>query len=381
MKLIIIMLRACTLAMSAVALVGCDSSQPAGASKGNANSSSEKIEIVHKGNVAIAPVGSPLRARLKIAQVESQTIERPVQSPGNIEAAPESMVNITTPLVGRIVKVHRTLGDKVQRGDPLFTLDSAELNDAYNEASKSKASALQAQQELTRQQFLLDAGIASAKEHEEAQLASNLANSDHKVAIARLKQLGAASGSGDGSQYVLRSPINGRVIDMAGAQGGFWNDIAVPMMKVADLRTVFISAQLAEKDVGAAFVGQKARIAIDAYPQQPLYGTVKYVGEVLDPETRTVKVRMAVDNSDGRLRPGMFARVTFAGRSTTAIVAPASALQQGSLSTHVYVETAPFTYALREVVVGATLGDKVEIISGLREGERIVVKEGVLLND
>ncbi|MET0266639.1 MAG: efflux RND transporter periplasmic adaptor subunit [Duganella sp.] len=380
MKLNIMTLRACTLAISAVALVGCDTSKSAGAPKENTSASSEKIEIVHKGNVAIAPVGSPVRARLKIAQVESLAIERPVQSPGTIEAAPEAMVNITTPLAGRIVKVHRTLGDKVQRGDPLFTLDSAELNDAYNEASKSQASALQAQRELTRQQTLFDAGIASAKEHEAAQLASSLANNDRKVALARLKQLGASAG-GEGSQYVLRAPMDGRVIDMAGAQGGFWNDITVPMMKVADLRTVFISAQLAEKDVSAAFVGQKARIAIDAYPQQPLYGTVKYVGELVDPETRTVKVRMAVDNSDGHLRPGMFARVTFAGRSSTAVVVPASALQQGSLSTYVYVETAPSTYAMREVVVGATLGDKVEIVSGLREGERIVVKEGVLLND
>ena len=201
------------------------------------------------------------------------------------------------------------------------------------------------------------------------------------MSTARLAQLGAARGGAAGSRYVLRAPIAGRVITMDGAQGGYWNDITAPVMKVADLSTVFLSAQVAEKDIGAVFTGQKAHIALSAYPGQAIDGTVKYVGELLDADTRTVKVRVAIDNRDGRLRPGMFAKVAFAGRAVSAIVAPASALLQGGMTTRVFVEQAPFRYAPRDVVVGAVLGDSVEIVSGLKPGERIVVKEGVLLND
>lgn len=108
---------------------------------------------------------------------------------------------------------------------------------------------------------------------------------------------------------------------------------------------------------------------------------MRYVGEVLDPDTRTVKVRLLLDNHEGRLRPGMFAKVVFAGPSHTATVVPAGAVLQSGLYTRVFVEKAPFKFQARQVSVGASVGDRVEILTGLQAGERIVVKEGVLLND
>jgi cobalt-zinc-cadmium efflux system membrane fusion protein len=336
--------------------------------------------LVRHGALTTVPAGSPLRLKLVVAEVAQRSVERPVSAPGNIEAVPEKLVSITAPLAGRIVAIQRSLGDSVRQGDALFTLDSADLSAAYGEASKNHAALLQARQELDRQKLLLDADIAAHKDYEAAQLSYAQAESDDQVASSRLAQLGAARGAA-GRRYVLRSPIAGRVIEMEGAQGGYWNDINAPVMKVADLSTVFLSAQVAEKDIGAVFAGQKAHIALSAYPGQAIDGTVKYVGELLDPETRTVKVRVAVDNRDGRLRPGMFARVVFAGQAVTATVVPASALLQGGLSTRVYVEKARFSYEPRNVTVGAALGDGVEILAGLRPGERIVVREGVLLND
>ena len=102
---------------------------------------------------------------------------------------------------------------------------------------------------------------------------------------------------------------------------------------------------------------------------------------MLDPDTRTVKVRIAMDNASGRLRPGMFAKVTFSGQEYRATVVPSTAIVQSGFNTRVFVETAPWKFEPRVCKTGAQLGDRVEIVSGLKAGERIVVKDGVLLND
>lgn len=328
----------------------------------------------------MVPATSPLRETLVVAPVESRAVERPISAPGSIEALPDRLVKITTPVTGRVERLHRALGDSVRKGDALFTLDSSDLSSAYGDAAKAKAALNQAQRDLDRQKLLFEADIAARKDFEAAQLAQAQAESDAQVTQARLSQL-SASNPGSRRQFVLRSPMAGRVIEMMGAQGGYWNDITAPLMTVADLSTVSLTAAVAEKDLASVFVGQKAGVVLNAYPDLPLEGTVRYVGEVLDPDTRTVKVRLLLDNRDGRLRPGMFAKVVFAGASHPATVVPASAVLQSGLYTRVFVERAPFKFEARQVSVGASMGDRVEILSGLKAGERIVVKQGVLLND
>ncbi len=369
--------RTALLACAAALLGACDGAgQP-----GNAQASTPPPAAVqHDGALVTVPEGSPLRGRLQVAEVENLLVERPIQAPGAVEAAPEKLVKITAPLPGRIVALQRTLGDPVRKGDALFTLDSAELSAAYGDAAKGQAALQQARRDLERQKLLFDADIAARKDYEAAQLAFDQAQSDALVSSARLSQLGAGHGASR-REYVLRSPIAGRVIEMNAAQGGYWNDINAPIMTVADLGTVFVSAAVSEKDLGAVFAGQKARIVLNAYADQVFEGTVKYVGEVLDPDTRTVKLRVAIDNRDGRLRPGMFAKVVLAGEGHRATVVPPSALLQSGLYTKVFVEKAPFRYEPRTVAVGATVGEHVEVLSGLTPGERIVVKEGVLLHD
>jgi len=116
-------------------------------------------------------------------------------------------------------------------------------------------------------------------------------------------------------------------------------------------------------------------------PGQQFEGKIAYIGAVLDTDTRTVKVRVSIDNRNGKFKPGMFAHAGFAGATRRVIVVPAAALLQSGLYTKVMVERSTMRFEARIVQVGATLQDQVEILSGLKAGERIVVKEGVLLND
>jgi len=362
----------CALALACSALAGC--AKPTAAAM-------PPVQSMHldDGSIAVDRM-SPLRQRLQIAAVQEQEIATQTEAPGSIEAMPEKLVKITPPLAGRITRLQRALGDSVKAGDPLFTLDSAELSAAYADDSKAKSALLQARQELERQKTLFEAEIAARKEYEAAQAAYDQAGSDAHASADKLAQYGAGA-RGSRRDYVLRSPIAGTVIAMEGAQGGYWNDINAPVMTVADLSTVWLSANVAERDLAQVAVGQTARITVDAWPDKAFEGKVAYVGAVLDPETRTVKVRVAIDNRAGTFKPGMFAHAGFAGASRRALLVPAAAVLQSGPSTRVMVERSPLVFTPRTVEVGASHGEQVEILAGLKAGERIVVKEGVLLND
>ncbi|MFC7288446.1 efflux RND transporter periplasmic adaptor subunit [Herminiimonas glaciei] len=363
-----------------IAVAGCDDKTAISAAQAETHKDSA-ASVIRKGNVMEVPEGSPLRTRLLIGTVDVSEIERPLTAPGVIEAVAEKLVKVAPPVPGRIIRLQRTLGDAVKAGDPLFTLDSAEISSARSEYTKARNTQAQAQRDFARQKLLFDADITAKKDYEAAQLSMDSADSDAHTAADRLAQLGVAKQSHTRSEYVLRSPISGRVIEMAGSQGGYWNDINAPIMTVADLSTVWLTANVAERDLRQVFIGQKAHITLNAYPDQQVEGIVRYVGELLDPETRSVKVRVAIANADGRFRPGMFAHVAFDGQKQEALTIPLSAIQQNGLEVRVFIEQGAHHYTPRTVTVGAQLHDRVEVTSGLKAGDRIVIKDGVLLND
>ncbi|PRC95084.1 efflux RND transporter periplasmic adaptor subunit [Solimicrobium silvestre] len=346
------------------------------------NSKETKLpDLIHEGGAVSVPETSPLRKTLLVAAVESLPFERPISAPGVVEADPTKLVKITPPLAGRIIKINKMLGDTVKTGDTLFTLDSAELSGAQSEAAKAHSQLQLAYKSLQRQQVLAAAEIIAHKDLEQSESDYEQAKSEAERTTAHLTQLGAKPGNSSQRTYDLRSPIAGRVIEMNGSQGAFWNDINESILTVADLSTVWMSASVSEQDIASVFVGQKATIILNAYTGQSFEGVVRYVGEVLDPDTRSIKVRVAIDNKDTKFLPGMFAKVVFSGQKHKALVVPPSALVQSGLYTRVFVEKAPFTYEPRVIKTGATLGSHIEVVSGLTAGERIVVKEGVLLND
>lgn len=363
----------------AVLLAACNEKRTAAdALNGKAT---ETADIQRQDTFVTVSAASPLRKSLVVGNVEQEAFAQAIDAPGVIEAVPEKLVKITPPLGGRIARLHRQLGDAVKAGEALATIDSPDLGAAYNEHVKAQGTLIQARQEFERQKALQDEDISAKKDFEAAQLALSAAESDARATADRLTQLGASVSAASRREYILRSPITGRVVEMTGSQGGYWNDTTASIMTVADLSTVWLSASVAEKDMSQMFVGQSARIVPNAYASREFDGKVKYIGDLLDPDTRTVRVRVAIDNRDGLFKPGMFARVSFSGPTHQALLVPATALLQSGLYTRVFVEKAPFRYESRVVSVGATIADRVEVLSGLKAGERIVVKDGVLLND
>ena len=348
---------------------------------GPAGDGASAMPVRHEGDRLLVDTKSPVRKALEIAVVEVRAVERPIATPGVVEADPGKLVRIVPPVSGRIVHLSKHLGDTVRRGDALFVLDSPELAQAVADAAKADSVLALSTRSLARQQELTNAQIAARKDLEQAQSDFALAGSESRRAHARLAQLDVRPVDGSGRQYTLRAPIDGHVVDLTAAEGGFWNDTNAPIMTVADLSSVWIAASVPEKDLAAVAVGQEATIELNAYPGETVRGRVGYLGEVLDVDTRTVKARVAVDNAGGRLRPGMFARIVFHAPAHPAPVIPATALVQAGFDTRVYVEQMPGVFEARTVTLGSRIDDAVEVVSGLKGGERIVVKNGVLLND
>lgn len=338
-------------------------------------------ELVREADAIVVPATSPLRRTLVVAPVQSQSLAAPFVLPATVEADPARLVKITTPMAGRVVRLVKQLGDAVTAGDILFVIDAPDLAQAGTDAARAQAALTLAASSLQRQQALDHEQLTARRDLELAQSDYAQAASEAARAAARLRQSGVPHG-GDvkGGALAVRAPIAGRVVELSAARGMYWNDATAPLMTVADLSHVFVAINAQEKDLAQVYVGQAAHIRLDAYPE-PLQGAVRYVGEMLDPDTRTVKLRVPFENRDGRLKPGMFATATLSARPRPAILVPLTAVVRGGFASRVFVETAPWRFTAREVTLGTQVGDNVEVLSGLAAGARIVVKDGVLLDD
>lgn len=331
-----------------------------------------------QGDAIEVPAGSPLRARLRVAPVAVESVRRTLEAPAQAEVDPARMARIAPPLPGRVVQLFVRFGDTVTQGQALLTLDSPDLVSAQTDYLRARSALAQSERTLARQQDLAAHGVGAVREVETATTDRDLARSELERATLRLRILGVDA-SAIGRPLTVRSPIAGRVVEFGVAPGEFRNDPAAPMMTVADLSTIWVTADVQEKDVRRVQPQEDANALFAAWPGESFVGRVLFVGDLLDPATRTIKVRVALDNRDRRLRPGMFASVTFTERAAPEVVVPTTGIVLLGEASYVFVERAPWVFERRRVTPGAPVGDRTAVTEGLRAGERVVTENAVLL--
>jgi len=347
--------------------------RPAGASVPSLVRNGQQIEI---------PEGSPLRDKLKIEAVVQKEILSTLVLPAVVEADPARLVKVLPPLSGRITQLRVQLGQPVESGQPLAILESSDLRTAYADYDRAKLVLALATKTRDRVRGLGKVGGIAEKEIQQAETDFLTADAEFQRAEARLNQIGAAADTANTSRVLtISSPISGSVIDLAVAPGAFWNDPNAPLMTIADLTTVWVTANVPEKDIALVAKDQRVEVTFAAYPGEVFEGRVLFISQVLDPDTRRAKVRIAFPNPEDRLKPAMFANVTFFTPAQTTLVVPTSAIVLKKDSNRVFVETAPWILEPRQVKTGFQQGDQIVIQEGLKAGERIVAKGGVLLND
>jgi len=310
-------------------------------------------------------------ARVRTARVErlgSGRVERRLL--GRIDYDERSLRTVTAWVGGRIDRLHvSTTGERVRRGQVIATLYSPEMYTAHQDL-------IQARQQFERLQ------TASPSASRAAQAALNASRD-------RLRLLGVPDGelrtmerADKPSERVrIRTPFRGTVIERLATQGNYV-ETGSGLYRVADLSTLWVQLDAYESDLPMLKTGQQVSIRVEALPGEVFKGHVTFVDPVLDPNTRTARVRIEVKNQDRRLRPGMFVEAsvqsdTHHGPAEEApVVVPATAPLFTGRRSVVYVEledTEEPTYEARVVTLGPRMGDLYPVLAGLEEGERVVI--------
>ena len=359
-----------TATLAALLLAGCHSGP-------SATAAAPAPMLQRHGEQLTVPANSPLRARLQVAPAAAAAGDHTLTLPAVVEADPAHSVNIVPPLAGRLLELKVHLGDAVRSGQPLAVIGAPDLGQASADAIKARDSLELARHALQRARGVNAAGANAGKDMEQAESAYNQANAEAVRAEQRLHALGADGGHA----LVLRAPQAGTVTAINSGTGAWLGDSSATLISIANLDPVWLVVQVPENQIAAVAKGQQADATLAAWPQQAWHGAIASVSPVLDPDTRRARARIALANADGKLKPNMYASVTLAVPQAAQPSVPASALLMNNDSTTVMVEVAPWTFQRRAVTTGAEDGEQVRILSGLKAGERIVVRGGVLLND
>jgi membrane fusion protein, heavy metal efflux system len=381
--------RRCSAALLALALAGCQQNdlKPPGSS-GVAAATPPKGETT----VVRLPPDSPQIGRIRSVAVQSELVpQQEVVSPGKVEMNPNRVSKIVMPVPGRVRRVLVSLGDSVKQGQPLLTLESPEVGaamTAYRQAesniAQGKAGVAKAEADLNRVRDLYANRAIAQKEvlSAETVLVQAKAVVDQAQAALdegrrRLQILGLDIGSVD-QHIIVPATVSGKVIEIAVVPGEFRNDTSAPIMTIADLSTVWVVADVPESAIRFVSVGAHVAITFQAFPDQVFSARVTRIADLLDPTTRTIKVRAEVANPGEKLRPEMFAQMRQNRGVQRLPVVPRGAVLQAEGHNTVFVERAKGEYQEVPVTIAWQEGDRIALSTGVQAGER-VVSDGVML--
>jgi cobalt-zinc-cadmium efflux system membrane fusion protein len=338
-----------------------------------------KASTIQPGIVRFA-AGAPQLAAIRTDIVRTEPM--PVADPVNGRFAYDENVTsrVSSPLLGRVLVIRAGIGDRVGKGAALLEIDSPDLANA--ESDLAKASSEEHRKKLTfeRNRRLHDNEVIARKELEAAEADYQQAQADTIRASLRLKNL-QASGNQNG-RFTLRAPVAGVVVERNANPGQEVRpDLATPLFLISDVGRLWVLVDVPEKALASVHAGQHVTIDTDAYPDQHFVATVERIGVAVDPVTRRVQVRCTLMNPDGKLKPEMFARVSFlASGERKGIRVPNTALVTEGLYTSVFVETGTGTFEKRQVTLALHGNDLSFVESGLNEGDRVVVEGALLLH-
>jgi len=264
----------------------------------------------------------------KLATVETRDLPSTLNANGTVTPDVNSTIHVTSQGSGRVVELKVRLGDYVKKGRELLAIHSADLAGAFSDYQKATADEHLAQKGLARAQLLFSHGALAEKDLQQADDTEEKAKLDVQNAEQRVRLLGGDPAH-PSSLIELRAPVSGTIVEqnISGFEGIKNLDNSPNLFTIADLTQVWVLSDVYENDLGEVHLGDTAEIRLNAYPDKTYHGKVADISRVLDPATRSAKVRIVLSNHDGSLRPGMFAVSTFRSRkSQPRIVVPSTAI-------------------------------------------------------
>lgn len=334
----------------------------------------------HAENIIEIEEGTLRDLKLTTAVVEQRPGGEAVKILGELQANQNAYAEVGSPVTARVVRVVASEGQVVRAGQTLAELQSTELGRARADLYAAQARYEVARKTLERKRSLGVDRIVPRREVQEAEADVAAATADLNAARASLNALGVGSGGNDGSHFALRSPINGTVLNRSVSLGQMI-DASRSVFTIGHLGTLWLTGHAFERDAIRIQPGAEARVALAAMPGQALTGRVTFVGAQVEAASRTIPVRIEITNSNNLLRPGMSATalVPVSQGGAPVLTVPVAALQRVRDAWAVFIQRSPKTFEIRPVGRGRDLEGEVEILTGLKPGEAVVVEGAFLL--
>ncbi len=298
-----------------------------------------------------------------------------LRAPARVAFKDTALSQLGAPFSGRVVRVHVQTGDSVNPSDPLVTLDCPDAASARTTLATATSALREARAVVDREKRMLEQGVGIEREKVTAE--TKLA--DAEAEFARAQTSSAFAGPGVGTVVIVRSPIAGKVIGRKATVGMTVQAGGDPIVEIGDPAALWVVADVFERDLPMVKEGSRAQIELPSL-REPLEGKVISVGSVVTSGLRTVPVRIELSARADQIRPGMFGRVRIESADMGLSLPTEAVLIRDGRETTVYVETAPLSYVRRPVVVAQPVEGRVQVLSGLTPGEKVVVKGALLLD-
>jgi cobalt-zinc-cadmium efflux system membrane fusion protein len=358
-----------------IGIVACESKQP-DPSVGKPDAPSAQ-----SGLLRLTPEESS-RMELELVPVGQGQLRTHREFPATVQANENELAEVTTLIRGRVVKVHVDVGQDVKKGALLALLHSMDLGVAEGDYLKAAARLHEAELAHARAKELYENKAVSLAELLRREAAMRTAQAEARETKNRLELLGVPPDEIERldrqdtikADVPLRAPFDGRII-MRNITRGEVVETHQKFFTVANMTDVWVVGNVPEKDVRFIRKDQKVDVVLAAYPHAIFSGAITYIGDTLDPATRTMRLRVTVPNPDRLLKPEMFAVIrVYAASSPDELSLPIEAVQNGPAGTMVFVQRGPGEFEARAVTLGDEQGGLVQVLGGVRAGELVVTK-------
>ena len=336
----------------------------------------------------LVEINSVLQEKVQLVKVGQAEIREVLYIPGSVQVDEQRIARIGAPVTGRISEIEAVLGQHVTQGQALATLNSTEL--AQNQLVYIKALQqidLQSKA-VERARMLLEADVISKAEVQRRESELSAAQADLNSASNQLQVLGMSPHGiiklTKSNQMHALSTVSARISGTVISRKINLGQVVQPadeLFVVADLSRVYAVAEVPERQVDLIALGQEVKIEVPALHQSAIKGKLVYVGDVVNPQTRTVTVRSEIDNRAKTLKPDMLMSMLVQSKPLPKLAIPVQSVVRENDKDHVFIQIAPNKYRLREVTLGSEYQNMVAVVNGVEEGETVVSEGAFHVNN
>lgn len=355
-------------------LFGCQALAQTSHDASGENARPSNVKLVDNGGIEIAETS---RAYITVEEVGSQHTKLNLRAPARVAFRDSAISRVGAPIPARVMKLHVKVGDQVRLNDPLATLASPDASAYHSELARARVELSATTASFQRQSEMVAKGVGREYEKVAAEMAVRGAEERVRAAKRDVSLLGKSFGG----TVIVTSQIEGTVLARHASVGAQVDPEGEPLFEIGNPKDLWVVADVFQDDLPMIKPGAVVVVELAALPE-PVTGMVASIGAMLDTAVRRAPVYIELSGKDrAALRAGMFARALIEASELDGLTLPTEAvLIKDGDKTIVFIERSTGVFEPREVGIGHALLKRVEIISGLRSGERVVVKGALLID-